>query len=201
MKKTDPIELELFRHLLVSIAEEMGVGPAQDVVFGQHQGAPRLFLRGLRRRAARRSPWAITCPCIWARCRCRCDAPREAFDLRAGRCGAGQRSVSRRNALARHHRGRGGLHARRAAAGVLCGQSRASRRCRRHEPGLHAAGARDLSGRHPHSSRAADPRRARSTASCCDLILANVRTPVEREGDLLAQMHGDPSRRSSGCAS
>ena len=30
-----------------------------------------------------------------------------------------------------------------------------------------------------------------------DLILANVRTPVEREGDLLAQMHGHPARRTA----
>ena len=43
------IELELFRHFLVSIAEEMGVVLRQQFLFGQHQGAPRLFLRHLRR--------------------------------------------------------------------------------------------------------------------------------------------------------
>ena len=39
-------------------------------------------------------------------------AAMDAFDLQAGRCGAGQRSISRRNAFARHHRRRAGIYSR-----------------------------------------------------------------------------------------
>ena len=118
-------------------------------------------------RAAKPSPWAITCPCIWARCRFRCGTRCEAFELAAGRRRHGQRSVSRRHASAGHHRGLRCFVEGAKPAGVLRGQPRASRRRRRHEPGIDAAGARDLSGRHPHSAGAAGRAAARSTGICC----------------------------------
>ena len=44
-----------------------GRDAAEHRLFGQHQGAARLLLRGLRRRRARSSPTRRTCRCISAR--------------------------------------------------------------------------------------------------------------------------------------
>jgi N-methylhydantoinase B/oxoprolinase/acetone carboxylase alpha subunit len=46
---SDAIELELFRHLLVSIAEEMGVVLRKTSYSANIKEAARLFLRGVRR--------------------------------------------------------------------------------------------------------------------------------------------------------
>ena len=44
----DPVMLEIFNNLFMSVAEQMGVR-LQSTAHGQHQGAPRLLLRDLRR--------------------------------------------------------------------------------------------------------------------------------------------------------
>ena len=67
-------------------------------------------------------------------------------------------------------------------------QHRAPRRRRRHGAGLRSGGVPvDLPGRHTHPAGAHHAARARSTATCFDIILLNSRTPDERVGDLQAQ--------------
>ena len=73
-------------------------------------------------------------------------------------------------------------------AGVLCRQSRASLRRRRHEPGLDATRARGLSGRADHPADQAGAARRDRRRTSWRMILANVRTPDEREGDITAQI-------------
>ncbi len=65
------IELELFRHLLVSIAEEMGVVLRRSSYSANIKERRDYSCRRVRRTAARPLPWATTCPSIWARCRSR----------------------------------------------------------------------------------------------------------------------------------
>ena len=75
--------------------------------------------------------------------------------------------VRRRHAPARRHGGRAG--ARRPAAGRLRRQPRASRRHRRHEPGLDAAGDGDLPGRPAPAAGAPGARRgdrSRTSSTC-----------------------------------
>ena len=48
--KADPVMLEVFNNLFMSIAEQMGVVAAEHRLLGQHQGAARLLLRGVRAR-------------------------------------------------------------------------------------------------------------------------------------------------------
>ena len=72
-----PLLLEVFNSLFMSIAEQMGATLANTAVLGEHQGAPRLQLRRVRRRGRPRRQRARTCPCTsgpWApRCR-RCSS-------------------------------------------------------------------------------------------------------------------------------
>ena len=46
----DPMLLEIFNNLFMTIAEQMGVTLQNTALFGERQGAPRLLLRGVRRR-------------------------------------------------------------------------------------------------------------------------------------------------------
>ena len=48
--EADPVLLEVFNNLFMSVAEQMGVRLRVDRALGQHQGAARLLLRALRRR-------------------------------------------------------------------------------------------------------------------------------------------------------
>ena len=133
-----------------------GHRPAQDLLFGQYQGAARLFVRGLR--CARRDGGHGRSHAGASR-RDAAVGARGARGVRtgAGRCGAGERSVSRRHALAGYHGGGSGVYGRREAV-LLFGEPRASRRCGRHEPGIDAAGSRNLSGGVADST-GADPAR------------------------------------------
>jgi hypothetical protein len=45
MAMVDPIELEIFKSIFVSIAEEMGGGALPLLLFTQHQGEAGFFLR------------------------------------------------------------------------------------------------------------------------------------------------------------
>ncbi len=44
----DPVLLEIFNNLFMSIAEQMGAAPGVDGAVGEHQGAARLLLRAVR---------------------------------------------------------------------------------------------------------------------------------------------------------
>jgi 5-oxoprolinase (ATP-hydrolysing) len=48
--EADPVMLEIFNNLFMSIAEQMGVTLAEHRLLGEHQGAARLLLRAVRRR-------------------------------------------------------------------------------------------------------------------------------------------------------
>ena len=73
--------------------------------------------------------------------------------------------------------------------GLLCGETRASRgRGAACVCGFDGAGTRDLSGRHSHPSSAASCGGGRVDREMLDLILLNVRTAKEREGDLESQI-------------
>ena len=49
-RSADPVMLEVFNNLFMTIAEQMGVHAAEHRLLGQHQGAARLLLRAVRRR-------------------------------------------------------------------------------------------------------------------------------------------------------
>ena len=51
-RRADPVMLEIFNNLFMSVAEQMGVRAAGHRALGQHQGAARLLLRALRRPTA-----------------------------------------------------------------------------------------------------------------------------------------------------
>ena len=48
--RADPVLLEVFNNLFMAIAEQMGLRAAEHRVLGEHQGAPRLLVRAVRRR-------------------------------------------------------------------------------------------------------------------------------------------------------
>ena len=56
-------------------------------------------------------------------------------------------------------------------------------------------------GRHPHSSHSHPARPAKSIAPLLDLLLANVRTPVEREGDHSGRSSLRSNAEWAGCLS
>ena len=111
---------------------------------------------------ARSLPWAITCPCTWARCRCRCERPSKLSAAARGRRDA-ERSLPRRDAPARHHVGGAGVcsgskmdgeDTRKRRSRFLCGLAGPSRGCGRDLSGIDGPVPRDLSGRIPHSTGA-----------------------------------------------
>ena len=100
-----------------------------------------------------------------------------------------ERSVPRRHAPARHHAGLAGLPSGRRAAGRRSTSptariTRTSAACR---PGSMPLAREILPGRPDHPAGEAGPAR-RVVDDVLALILANVRTPDEREGDLTAQI-------------
>ena len=158
---------------------------------GEHQGAPRLLDRAVRRRTARWSCRPSTSPCTSARCRRRsprcCDE-----DHAAGRLVDPQRSVSRRHPPARHHGRHARCFARRRRAARLRRQPRAPRRRRR--PRARA--------RCPPTRRTLDeegvviaPRVLDDAA--IDELAAQMRQPAERRADLRAQLAANRARRDA----
>ena len=121
-----------------------GSGAPPFRVFSQHQRAARLFLRRISTPRATSSPWATTCPFIWARCPCR-------SRQRSARLKLGPGDVALLNDPYA-----GGTHlpdltmvmpvfaARSPAAAVLHRQSRAPRRYRRRARGLDGPFARNI---------------------------------------------------------
>ena len=140
-------------------------------------------------RAARLSPWAITCLCIWGHA---VVGTRRDGCVRSarGRRGASQRSVSRRNALAGHHGGRAGLYSR--AHGRRRPAFYVANRAHHADVGGMSPGSMPLAREIFQEGIRIPPvlirRRGKIDRELLDLLLANVRTPVEREGDLMAQL-------------
>ncbi len=62
----DPITLEIFNNLFMSIAEQMGVALQSTAYSVNIKRAPRLLLRPVRHQRRARSPTRLTCLCIWA---------------------------------------------------------------------------------------------------------------------------------------
>ena len=75
----------------------------------------------------------------------------------------------------------------RGEAGILCGITRTPCGCRRNVCRIDGHLPRDLPGRDSHPSHQADGRR-QAAGRRFRLVLNNVRTPEEREGDLNAQI-------------
>ena len=165
-----------------------GGGAEAHLVLAQHQGAHGRLLRDFRRRGAARRAGRARAGAS------RLDAAGGERDGRRGRARSTRamssssttrspaartcptsRSSRRCMSTGRHHR--------------LCRDAGASRRCRRHGAGLDARQEpRDLPGRASSSRRCKLYRRGELQDDVLRLILANVRTPTERRGDLNAQL-------------
>ena len=142
---------------------------AEHRLFGEHQGAARFLLRGVRRRRhARRQRAAHAGASRLDGPRGRDHHPREPGARRAGRRLRDQRALQRRHASARHHGLHAGLRPRAAEHSVLGRLARPSRRCRRHLARLDVAQRDDDRGR-GHPVRQLQGRRPR---------------PLSREGTL-----------------
>ena len=156
--KTDPIELELFRHLLVSIAEEMGA-VLRKTSFSANIKERRDYSCAVYDAAGETVAMGDHMPVHLGAMPLSVQHATQAFDLAPG------------DVAILNDPFRGGTHLPditavsgvflngQPQAGVLRRESRASRRRRRHEPRLDAAGARDLPGGHSHSAGAAGARR------------------------------------------
>ena len=137
-----------------------GRSAGPDRLLAQHQGAPRFFVRAVRRRrrtgrAGRPYPGPSR---LDAAFRARRDRTAGAWPRRRRR---GQRSVRRRNASAGPHPGRADFPWQRAPPVRVRRQPRPSRRYRRDGAGLDGALYRDLPG---GLSPAAGPSHARGRA-------------------------------------
>ncbi|CPP52886.1 Uncharacterised protein [Bordetella pertussis] len=121
-----------------------GVPAAEHRLLGQHQGAPGLLLRHLRRRGQpdRQRAAHAGAPGLDGRIDQDGDA-RQCVAHAAGRRLCGQRSVPRRHAPARCDRHHAGVRPRRPGHPVLCRLARPPCRHRRNDAGLDAAGLPD----------------------------------------------------------
>ena len=137
--EVDPVMLELFNNLFMSIAEQMGER-LRHRQLGEHQGAVGLLVRPLR---PRRPPdrQCAPCPSTWARrSRSRRSSPRtgEASDPETPTCST---TLITAEPICRHNRGHTGLRPSRRASstsrpGATTPRSAASHRarCRRSAP-------------------------------------------------------------------
>ena len=192
------IELELFRHLLVSIAEEMGVvlrktsysaniKERRDYSCAVYDAQRRNRRHGRSHAGASGRDAAVGA---------RGDG---GVRSRPGRCRAGQRSVSRRHASAGHHRGRAGFHRTLASRPAFYLANRAHHA----DVGGMSPGSMPLAREIYQEGIRIPPiliqRGGQIDRICCELMLANVRTPEEREGDLMAQLRPSGAAKR-GCA-
>ena len=193
--KPDPIELELFRHLLVSIAEEMGA-VLRKTSYSANIKERRDYSCAVYDAAGETVAMGDHMPVHLGAMPLSVRHAMEAFDLAPG------------DVAILNDPFRGGTHLPdiTAVSGVFVKGSR--------KPAFYVANRAhhaDVGGMSPGSMPLAREiyqegirippillaRGGQFDRDLLDLILANVRTPEEREGDLLAQMHGDPARRAA----
>jgi N-methylhydantoinase B/oxoprolinase/acetone carboxylase alpha subunit len=184
--KPDPIELELFRHLLVSIAEEMGA-VLRKTSFSANIKERRDYSCAVYDAAGETVAMGDHMPVHLGAMPLSVQHATEAFDLAPG------------DVAILNDPFRGGTHLPdiTAVSGVFLKNSR--------KPAFYVANRAhhaDVGGMSPGSMPLAREiyqegirippvllvRGGRIDRALLDLILANVRTPVEREGDLLAQL-------------
>ena len=191
------IELELFRHLLVSIAEEMGVvlrktSYSANIKERRDYSCAVYDARGETVAMGDHMPVHLGAMPLSVR------AAMDAFDLEPG------------DVALVNDPFRGGTHLPDITAVAPVFHARRAR------PAFYLANRAhhaDVGGMSPGSMPLAREiyqegirippvlirRRGKIDRALLDLLLANVRTPVEREGDLMAQLAAHPSRRSAGC--
>jgi N-methylhydantoinase B/oxoprolinase/acetone carboxylase alpha subunit len=186
MKKTDPIELELFRHLLVSIAEEMGA-VLRKTSFSANIKERRDYSCAVYDAEGETVAMGDHMPVHLGAMPLSVQHATQAFTLGPG------------DVVILNDPFRGGTHLPdiTAVSGVFLKGSR--------KPSFYVANRAhhaDVGGMSPGSMPLAREiyqegirippvllvRAGRMDRELLDLILSNVRTPVEREGDLLAQL-------------
>ena len=152
------IELELFRQMLGSIADEMGI-VLRKTAYSANIKERRDYSCAIYDRSGNTVAMGEHMPVHLGAMPLSVEHAREAFRFEPG------------DVVVLNDPFRGGTHLPdiTAVSGVflpgeqqavlLCCESSASRGCRRHEPRVDAAGARDLPGRHSHSARPARSRR------------------------------------------
>ena len=67
IRRPDPTQLEIFKNIFHSIAEEMGAALRRSA-FSPNIKERRDYSCAVYEPQAKFWPWAITCPCIWAPC-------------------------------------------------------------------------------------------------------------------------------------
>jgi N-methylhydantoinase B/oxoprolinase/acetone carboxylase alpha subunit len=186
MKKTDPIELELFRHLLVSIAEEMGA-VLRKTSFSANIKERRDYSCAVYDAEGETVAMGDHMPVHLGAMPLSVQHATQAFTLGPG------------DVVILNDPFRGGTHLPdiTAVSGVFLKKNR--------KPSFYVANRAhhaDVGGMSPGSMPLAREiyqegirippvllvRGGRMDRELLDLILSNVRTPVEREGDLLAQL-------------
>ena len=158
-----------------------------DRLLAQHQGAPRFFVRAVRRRRrAGRAGRPYTGP---SRLDAAFGARRDrAAGTRPGRRRRGQRSVRRRHPSAGPDAGRADFPRQRAPPVRVRRQPRPSRRYRRDGAGLDGARRPRFTRRASACRRCKSCGRANRSRDVLELFFANTRVREEREGDLRAQI-------------
>jgi N-methylhydantoinase B/oxoprolinase/acetone carboxylase alpha subunit len=184
--KRDPIELELFRHLLVSIAEEMGA-VLRKTSFSANIKERRDYSCAVYDAGGETVAMGDHMPVHLGAMPLSVQHAREAFDL-----GPGDVAIL-------NDPFRGGTHLPdiTAVSGVFLKGSRkaafyVANRAHHADVGGMSPGSMPLAREIYQEGIRIPPvllaHEGRIDRPLLDLILANVRTPVEREGDLLAQM-------------
>ena len=167
--------LELANHRLARDRGGDGRRARAHGAVAEHQGAPRLLVRRVRRARAASSRRRRTSPCIWARRRSRC-----ARRSRPCRMAPGDVVVLNDPFAGGTHLPdvtvvRAGVPPRRAAAVRVRREPRASRRHRRHGAGLDAGRHRHLPGGRPDPADPASSPAASVVDDVLALFLANTR--------------------------
>ncbi len=159
----DPVELEIFKSLFHSIAEEMGAA-LRRTAFSPNIKERRDYscavFDGLGEVVAMGDHMPVHLGSMPMSVR----AAVEKLTLKAGDVAILNDPFLRRHAPAGHHAGGPGFSGQQEAqsageAGVLCGFTRTPCRCGRNVCGIHGHLPRDLSRRHTHPSHQTDCRR------------------------------------------
>ena len=180
------IELELFRHLMVSIAEEMGV-VLRKTSYSANIKERRDYSCAVYDAHGETVAMGDTCRFTSARCLYR--FARLMDDVRPGprRCRAGQRSFPRRNAFTGHYGGGAGFYKTFKRPAFYL-----ANRAHHADVGGMSPGSMPLAREIYQEGLRLPPiliqRAGVIDRELLQMILSNVRTPEEREGDLRAQL-------------